>query len=121
MESRYTYEYDDPYKILAHAVIGFYRPADVLRMLVDNEYLLNCIVKEVRSQDIGGSFLDCIIEDVLADKKRMEYMHELDKLALYFYKKLNKERLRKEISVALSEVGIEIDYSTEGSVSSAST
>lgn len=120
--NNYLYQYDDPYCLLAHAVIGFYRPADVMRMLTDNEYLLNCITKEVRQQDIGGSFLDCIIEDILAKKKRMEYMHELDKLAKYFYTKLDKERLRSEIVGALSEIGIGVEgYSAAGKVSSART
>lgn len=108
MEPHYLWDYDNPYKILAHAIVGFYRPADVLRMLTDNEYLLNCIIKEVRGLDIGGIFLDCIIEDILAHKKRMEYMGHLDALAKYYYEKLDKQRLRKEIIGVLSEAGIEI-------------
>lgn len=108
MEQKYFYEYDDPYRILAHAIVGFYRPADVVRMLTDNEFLLNCIVKEVRLQDIGGMFLDCIIEDILAHKKRMELMREYDVLGKYFYTQLDKKRLRSEIIRALSEIGIEV-------------
>lgn len=103
---KYLWNYDDPYKVLSHALVGNYRPADVIRMLTDNEYLLNCITKEVRQQDIGGLFLDCIIEDILEQKSRMEYMHELDKLAKYFYSKLDKERLREELIGVLSKIGL---------------
>lgn len=108
MEFSYRYEYDDPYRILAHAIVGFYRPADVIRMLTDNEYLLNCVTKEVRQQDFAGIWVDCIIEDILAHKKRMEWMHQLDAVGKYLYQNLDKERLRKEITRALSDIGIEI-------------
>ena len=102
----YRFEMDDPYKILAHLIVGYYRPADVLRILEDDEYLSTLVQKETRLADIGGWFLDCIIEDVLSQKKRMEYMHELDKLAQYYFTSLDKPRLRKEIRLALSEAGI---------------
>lgn len=102
------YEYDDPYTILAHAIVGFYRPADVLRILVDDNYIANRIQKEVRSQDLGGNYIDCIIEGILEEKDRMEYMHELDKLAQYYFSRLDKKRLRDEIRKALAEAGIEV-------------
>lgn len=119
---RYLYQYDDPYKILAHYIVGNYRPADVLRVLGDNSYLKNCIIKEVRQCDLSGHYIDCIIENILDDKDRMEYMHELDKLALFYYSRLDKERLRTEIRSILESAGIELsDYSTGGRLSSAST
>lgn len=108
MEFSYRFSYDDPYTLLAHAIVGFYRPADVIRMLTDNEYLLNCVTKEVRQQDFAGIWVDCIIEDILAHKKRMEFMKVLDVLGKYLYQNLDKERLRKEIIGALSDIGIEI-------------
>lgn len=114
----YLFEYDDPYKLLAHSIVGYYRPADVVRMLTDNAFILNCVVKEVRGQDMCGSFVDCIIEEILRKKKRMEYMGELDKLANYYYSQLDKERLRREIRLALDEIGIEVGDYSAGSVSS---
>lgn len=104
----YLYEYDNPYTLLAHHIVGSYRPADVLRVLTDNSYLRNLIVKEMREQDLGGHFIDCIIEDILEEKDRMEYMHKLDELAYYYYSKLDKGRLRDEILAILNNVGIEI-------------
>lgn len=118
----YLYDYDDPYKLLAHYIVGFYRASDVIRILTDNSYIKNCVLKEVRQMDLGGHFIDCIIENILEDKDRMEYMHQLDKLSEYYYSKLNKERLRKEIRSFLETMGIELDdYSTDGNVSSAIT
>lgn len=107
-EKKYLYSYDDPYKLLAHHIVGDYRPADVLRCLTDNSYLKNLIIKEVRAQDMGGHFIDCIIEHILEEKDRMEYMHQLDELALYYYSRLDKGRLRDEILVVLNEAGVEI-------------
>lgn len=122
--SVYLYDFDDPYKILASHIVGEYRPADVLRVLSDDAYLKNMVTKEVRLQDMGGYYIDCIIEDILAHKKRMEYMHQLDELGSYFFSKLDKERLRTEIKNVLEDIGIEVSdspYSTGGSASSANT
>ena len=104
--NNYMYSYDDPYIVLAHLVVGYYRPADVIRILSDDSFLLNIIQKETRQLDIGGWFLDCTVEDILANKNRMKMMHELDKLAQFFFEQLDKERLRSEIRNALAESGI---------------
>lgn len=106
LKDDYFYEIDDPYKILAHYIVGFYRPADVLRILTDNSYLKNLVLKETRMMDLGGHFIDCIIEGILAEKDRMEYMHELDRLGSYYFSRLDKERLRDEILAVLNEAGI---------------
>lgn len=119
----YLYEFDDPYKILAHHIVGTYRPADVLRVLADSVYIKNRVMKEVRMLDIGGFFIDCIIENILDNRERMEYMRQLDELGQYYYSKLDKDRLRSEIVEVLEKTGVELpdSYSTGGNVSSAST
>lgn len=104
----YLYEFDDPYKILAHHIVSTYRPSDVLRCLTDNAYLKTLVIKEVRLQDFCGHFLDCIIENILDDKERMDYMRKLDELALYYYSKLDRGRLRDQILTVLNSAGIEI-------------
>lgn len=101
-------EYDDPYKILAHHLVGHYRPAEVMRSLTDNSFLRTLIVKEMREQDMQGPFIDCIIEGIIEEKDRMEYMRALDQLAYYYYSKLDKGRLRDEILVVLNGMGIVI-------------
>lgn len=106
--NEYLYDFDDNYKILAHYIISNYRPADVLRCLTDNSYLKNLVIKEVREQDFCGHFVDCIIENILEEKDRMEYMHKLDELATYYYSKLDRGRLRDEILNMLNEAGIEV-------------
>lgn len=106
--NRYLYDFDNPYRILAYHIVGNYRPADVMRMLTDNSYLRNLIIKEVRQQDLGGHFIDCIIENILEDKDRMEYMHALDKLSEYYYSRLDKKRLREEILAVLNRAGVEV-------------
>lgn len=122
MMDSYRFDYDDPYRILAHHIVGYYRPADVLRILTENAYIRTLIQKEVREMDFRGAYIDCIIEDLLSNKKRMDYMYNLDKLSYYYYKNLDIERLRKEIRAILDKAGIDLsDYSTGGKVSSAST
>lgn len=108
LERKYLYEFDDPYKLLAHHIVGTYRPADVIRCLTDNSYLKTLIIKEVRQQDMGGNFIDCIIENILEEKDRMEYMHQLDSLAQYYYSRLDRGRLRDEILIMLNNAGVEI-------------
>ena len=104
----YLYEFDDPYKILAHHIVSTYRPSDVLRCLTDNAYLKTLVIKEVRLQDFCGHFLDCIIENILDDKERLDYMRKLDELASYYYSKLDRGRLRDQILSVLNSAGIEI-------------
>lgn len=106
VERDYFWEMDDPYKLLAHHIVGNYRPADVLRVLTDNSYVKNLVIKEARMMDLGGHFIDCIIENILEDKDRMEYMHAIDKLGAYYYSRLDKERLRDEILAVLNDAGI---------------
>lgn len=108
LEKRYLYEYDDPYTILAYQIVSAYRAADVLRCLTDNSYLRTLIIKEVRGQDFKGHFVDCLVESILEEKDRMEWMHKLDEVAIYLYSKLDKGRLRNEILTALNNAGIEI-------------
>ena len=105
---KYFYAADDTYKLLAHHIVGFYRPADVTRVLTDNIYLRTLVIKEVRDLDIGGHFIDCIIESILEEKDRMDYMRKLDELALYYYNHLDKGRLRDEILAVLNNAGVEV-------------
>lgn len=105
---KYQLECDDPYKILADLLIGYDEPSDIVRIMYDDSYILNRLVKETRGQDMRGVFTDCVIEDILENKSRMEYMKILDQLAEYFFSKLDKKRLRVEITNSLKEKGIDI-------------
>ena len=111
---KYQLECDDPYKILASMIIGFDEPSNVVRIMFDDAYILNRIIKETRSQDMCGRFTDCIIESILDEKSRMEYMRELDRLSSYYYSKLDKGRLREEIRKTLLDAGIDISDMVDG-------
>lgn len=97
MENEYRYTYDDPYVLMAHSILSIYDTADIKRMLVDDDFVRRLVLKETRLQDFAGVFLDGIVQSILDDKRRMEFMHELDKLADYFWRNLDIVRLRSEI------------------------
>lgn len=99
-------EYDDPYIMLAHKLISMHNRAEIERILTDNEFVFKLILKETRLQDFSGAFLDCIIEDILNNKRRMEMCHQLDQLSKYFYEKLDIKRLRKEVRFYAEKYGI---------------
>lgn len=89
--------YDDQYVMLAHHILSIFNPAEVRRMLVDDDFIYRLIIKETRHQDFSGAFLDCIVQSILDDKRRMEMCHELDKLSGYFFAQLDLDRLRRNL------------------------
>lgn len=97
MGTDYRYLYDDPYVLMAHSILSIYDTADIKRMLIDDDFVRRLVLKETRLQDFAGVFLDGIVQSILDDKRRMEFMHELDKLADYFWRNLDIVRLRSEI------------------------
>ena len=97
MVIEHTYAYDDPYILMAHTILSIYDTADIKRMLNDDDFVRRLILRETRLQDFSGAFVDGIVQSILDNKERMEFMHELDKLADYFWKKLDLKRLRSEI------------------------
>ena len=99
-------DYDDPYIMLAHKLISVHNRAEIERILTDNEYVFKLILKEMRLQDFSGAFLDCIIEDILNNKRRMEMCHQLDRLSKYFYEKLDMKRLRRNVKFYAERYGI---------------
>lgn len=111
MEKTYLYEFDDPYKLLAATLVGTpeYGPTVLTRMLTDDAFIRSLVIKETRGQDIRGPFLDCVIENILVDKRRMEYMHEMDKLANYYFENLDLEKLRHELKAFAKECGFDLE------------
>ena len=98
-------DYDDPYVMCVWALLTRHTMPEMKRMLTDDEYLANLVLKETRLTDFGGPFLDAIVETILTDKRRMEMMRELDKLSKYFYQNLDKERLRNNIRILAEYYG----------------
>lgn len=89
--------YDDQYILLAHSILARYSPAEAARMLTDDDFVYREIIKETRNQDFSGPFLDCIIQSILDEKRRMEMCHEMDKFSTYLYRNLDLPRLRNEL------------------------
>ena len=89
--------YDDPYVMLAHHLMSVLLKSELERILTDDDFVCRLVKKEVRAQDFSGPFVDCIVQSILDDKRRMEMCGELDRLSEYFYSNLDLKRLRKEI------------------------
>lgn len=107
--------YDDPYVLLAYKIVAYNIVPEICRVLTDDEYVKKLVLKETRSQDFIGSFLDVIVQGILDDKRRMEFMHELDKLGEYFWANFDLPRLRKEILICCDGCGIreQVDFFLE--------
>ncbi len=92
--------------MLAHHILSVYNPAEVERMLRDDDFIYRLILKETRHQDFSGAFLDCIIQSILDDKRRMEMCHRLDELSKYFFANLDLARLRDRLTYYGEKYGI---------------
>lgn len=99
-------EYDDPYILLSYKIVAYNIVPEICRVLTDDEYVKKKVLKEVRGQDFMGSFLDVIVQGILDDKRRMEFMHELDKLGDYLWNNFDLDRFRKEIKICCDRCGI---------------
>lgn len=107
------HDYDDPYKCLAASLIEHLLPMEVLRTLTDDEFVFRQLAKEMRGQDLRGPFIDCVVDEILRHKRRMELMRVLDEVSVYFFENLDLERLRREIKDFCSELGIFLEEEEE--------
>lgn len=106
VEEVYVLPYDNPYKCLAADLVCRLTPREVVRTLSDDDFVFRMLVKEVRGQDFRGPFVDCVIDEILRHKRRMELMRVLDEVSVYFFKNLDLARLRREIKTFCAELGI---------------
>lgn len=100
--------YDDPYIMLVYWLIANLSTGDLRRVLEDDNFVYKMIVKETRYIDFKGPFLDTIVCEVLADKRRMEMCKELDRLSEYFFSQLDLGRLRRELIFVLNKYDIKV-------------
>lgn len=89
--------YDDPYAFLACFLISHMSPPMLEKTLADSDALLRLVRDELYNVDFRGPFLDCIETEILANSNKVEEKHELNKLADYFFSKLDVDRLRKKV------------------------
>lgn len=104
--SVYKHPYDDPYRLLARKILCIYGLPMAIRVLNDNKLIRRMVVKETKEQDLIGAFLDCVISDLYETHRRMEYVSKLDILGRWFYEKLDKARLRRELRAVIEEFGL---------------
>lgn len=102
----YRHDSDDPYKLLAYRFLVDYNIPTVKRILKDNKFVKRLIIREVRSQDFQGDFIDCLFVSIFEEKGRMDLMRQLNSLGIFLYRKLDLPRLRREIKVAFEEMGL---------------
>lgn len=100
---------DDPYKLLADHLAVTHGILEIALMLKDDECLKRKVYREIRNLDYAGPFLDCVITDLHAQKRRMDFMKALDCVGLFIFESLNKERLREELYASATELGYDID------------
>lgn len=109
MEEGYLHDYDDPYRMLAMGLISIYNKPTLRRILSDDRFVRKMVADETYEQDARGLYLDCIIEGIISDKRRVEYKHQLAYLANYYFDNLDLERLRRNIREFLDDCGISLD------------
>lgn len=113
LKESYLHPYDDPYKCLASNMVARLTPMEVVRCLSDDEFVFRLLAKEMRGQDLGGPFVDCVIDEILRHKRRMELMRVLDGVSVYFFENLDLERLRQELRDFCAELGIFLEEEEE--------
>lgn len=107
LNPQYKYPYDDPYKVLAFNLITTYPPETIRRFLLDRKFLRREIIREVRSQDFQGLFVDCLWVAMCDEKQRMQIMRQLDSLGRFFYQNLDVPHMRDEIRKAYHLLGLD--------------
>ena len=102
-------EYDNPYRVLAAHIVSVFSVPNIKRVLTSTSYIKSLITQEAKSMDIGGAFLDCIDQEIIANdmiRKKNVYMK---KLGEFYFSELDVERLRREIRRFADELGLSLD------------
>lgn len=102
-------EYDDPYRVLAAHIVSVFSIAGVQRVLTNSAYIKSLIIKDAKTMDINGPFLDCIDQEIVANDMIRKKNVYLKKLGEFYYSELDIERLRREVRRFADELGIKLD------------
>ena len=102
-------EYDDPYRVLAAHIVSVFSAASVKRVLTNASYIKSLMVYEAKQMDIGGAFLDCVDQEIVANDMIRKKNVYLKKLGEFYYSELDIERLRKEIRRFAAELNLPLD------------
>lgn len=102
-------EYDNPYRVLATHIVSVFPVVTIKRILENSSYVKSLIVHEAKQMDIGGAFLDCIDQEIIANDMIRKKNIYLKKLGEFYFSELDLERLRKEIRRFANELGVNLD------------
>lgn len=102
-------EYDNPYRLLAAYIVTTFSVISVKRILASSSFVKSLIIHEAKTMDIGGAFLDCIDQEVVANDRVRGKNAYLKVLGEYYFSELDLERLRKEIRRFADELGVCLD------------
>lgn len=102
-------EYDDPYRVLAAHLVSVFSVMSLKRILTNASYVKSLITHEAKTMDIGGAFLDCIDQEIVANDRVRGKNVYLKQLGNYYYSELDLDRLRKEIRLFAAELGVNLD------------
>jgi hypothetical protein len=62
----YKKAYDDPYRVLAAYIVSNGSPRALSRIMNESAFIKALVVKEAKQLDMGGCFLDCIDQEIIA-------------------------------------------------------
>lgn len=101
-------KYDDPYRLLAAHILGYYDLDSVYAIYTNKECVKHLILAEARRLDIAGPFLDCIDQCVIAGDCKRSKNKALNELGEFYYQNLDLARLRKSLVLVANELGIDL-------------
>ena len=102
-------EYDDPYRVLAAHIVSVFSVIAVKRVLTSSSFIKSLIIHEAKTMDIGGAFLDCVDQEIIANDRVRGKNARLKMLGEYYYSELDIDRLRKEIRRFAEELGVDLN------------
>lgn len=102
-------EYDDPYRVLAAHIVSVFSVVAVKRVLTSSSFIKSLIIHEAKTMDIGGAFLDCVDQEIIANDRVRGKNARLKMLGEYYYSELDIDRLRKEIRRFAEELGVDLN------------
>lgn len=88
---------NDPYIVVAKSLVKSLSASEVVRCLTDDKFIEGMVRRELYDVDFNGPLLDCVLAELLDNRRKVEVKQELNKLAHFFFKNLDLNRLRQEI------------------------
>lgn len=96
---------NDAYLMLAYYMVGHYTIKQIRQAIYDDDWLKARVQEDCINLDLGGPFIDAIMQDV-DEHNRLWLRAHLKALGAELFTKLDLKRLRKRILqiIALSDI-----------------